>query len=248
MVVVVLFVFLSATLYFLGSNVRGIFYSTAKPVWKAEEVLLKPFSFIFNFFQTKNSLIAENIFLKDENSSLRLKVTDYENLTSENNDLKNQLGRIDNADKIISRILSKPPFSPYDTFVIDAGERDSVSVGSKVFISDSIVIGTVKSVTGSTSLVELFSSGGFKHEFILLRTGLSLTLEGQGGGNFKIEVPKDTDVVWGDTFVYPGLSSQIVGNVYFVETNDQSSFKTIYLRTPLNVFGSKYVFIEKASI
>ncbi len=217
----------------------------ARPVWSVTEVAVKPFSFIKNYFRTQGSVVEENLYLKEQLSSFQNKAIDYEILSKENDDLKNQLGRTGNTTKIVARILSKPPVSPYDTFVVDAGEIEGVLPLSKVYVSENILVGEVKSVTPHTSLVQLFSTGGSEQEVVSLRTGSSFSIFGLGGGNFKIEVPKDVDILWGDSFVYPGLSSGVIGNVYYIDTNAQSSFKVVYLRTPINVFGSKYVFIEK---
>ncbi len=242
---ILFFVFLFALSFFFQNSLKGISYTIAKPFWSIADYSLKPFPFLVNFIKTKNSLIEENLNLKDEVSRLKMKEIDYDILLKQTDDLKSQLGRINTIGKTVARILSKPPLSPYDTFVVDIGENAGLQVESKVFISDNIIIGIVKNVNSSTALVELFSSSGVEHEAVSERTGTTFKLVGLGGGNFKIEVPKDVDILWGDSFVYPNLASAVLGNVYFIDTNVQSSFKTIYIRTPVNVFGSKYVFIER---
>ena len=196
------------------------------------------------FFDFRTDLVSRNLLLQDEISSLKLKEIDYDTLFKENQDLKNVLSRNSVSSKIMARVLSKPPVSPYDTFVVDAGVSEEVSLGNKVYLSGNIIIGKISSITSKTSIVELFSSGGVKQEAILSRTGASFILNGHGGANFTLEVPKDTDIVWGDVFLYPGPQS-ILGSVYYINTNAQSSFKTIYLRIPGNVFVAKYVFVEK---
>ena len=103
----------------------------------------------------------------------------------------------------------------------------------------------ITSLTQDTGIVSLFSSSGVKQQGILSRTGSSYTLEGNGGANFKLEVPKDTDVLWGDVFLYPGTEQSVVASVYYIDTDSQSSFKTIYLRIPGNVFATRSVFIER---
>jgi len=142
-------------------------------------------------------------------------------------------------------VLSKPPRSPYDTFVIDIGSEDNVSLGDRVYISDNNIIGLIKNMTPHTSLVELFSNGNLEQEATLSRTGASFVLKGLGGGNLELEVPKDTDVIWGDVFLYPRFSPSMIGSAYYIDTNSQSSFKKIFIRVPGNVFSAKYVFVEK---
>ena len=114
-----------------------------------------------------------------------------------------------------------------------------------VYLSGNVIVGSIVSVTSHASLVELFSKNTVGQEATILRTGNSFELVGRGGANFAVEVPKDTDIALGDTALYPGLSESVIANVYAIDSNPQSSFKTVYLRIPGNVFQSKYVFVEK---
>ena len=240
----VLFVFIVFLGWALPGFLRNLGFHAARPIWFISEQIARPFSGILNFFSFKNTLIDKNIALESEVESLKLKEIDYDTLSKENIDLKNELGRKTFTSRVVARIISRPPASPYDTVVIDSGSADGVLLGSKVYLSDSMIVGTISNVTPHTSLVELFSNGSLKKETLLARTGAGFVLEGQGGGNFKLDVPKDTDILWGDNFMYPGLSTALVGTVYYIDTNSQSSFKTVYLRLPVNVFSSKYLYVE----
>jgi len=242
--VVVLFCLLSLLAFFFLDTTRDVSYRVAKPLWSLSSTIIQPFSKLKGFFIFKNSLITKNLALEEELLNLRLKEIDYNILSKEYEDLKSQMGRTGSASRVVSRVLSKPPYSPYDTFVIDAGSSLGVSLGNKVYISDNIIIGIVKNVTPHTSLVELFSSGDEKQEVTLSRTGASFVLKGLGGASLELEVPKDTDVVWGDVFLYPKFLPSIVGSAYYIDSSSQSSFKKVYIRVPGNVFSTKYVFIE----
>ncbi len=224
---------------------RNTAYTISKPIWSFRSVAGNGFSSVVSFFKFKNSLIAKNEELVQEIEALKLKEIDYDILQKENQDLKAELGRRSDSKRIIVKALSKPPVSPYDTIVIDAGSSDGILLGDRVYMGDNIIIGIVTNVTAHTSLVELFSNGNNKQEAILSRTGTTFTLVGQGGANMKLEVPKDADIIWGDTFTYPSLSGAIVGSVYYIDTNSQSSFETIYIKAPFNVFSSKYLYVGR---
>lgn len=224
---------------------RTLFYNISRPFWSISGTIVKPISIFKDFFVLKSSIISENLSLRDEIMSLRLREIDYNVISKENEDLKSELGRVSNNTTILSNVLSKPPNSLYDTFIIDVGSLHGIMLGNKVYLSNRIIIGTIASVTSYTSIVKLFSSSGEKQETTLSRTGASFEIIGKGGANFQVEVPKDTDIVFGDSFIYSGISSSIIGNVYYIDTNSQSSFKTIYLRTPGNVFSTNHVFVEK---
>ncbi len=244
MIVVAIGLLLALSAFLFPSVARRFSYGLAKPVWYVGTVVSKPFVGIKGYFTSKSTLISKNLELEDLVASLRLKEIDYEVLSKENLDLRSELNRTERPDRIISRVLSKPPRSPYDTFVIDAGSTLGVTLGSKVYLSDNIVIGTVTNVTPRTSLVKLFSSSGEKQESVLSRTGASFTLVGRGGANLTLEVPKDADVLWGDSFMYPGFDPSIIGTAYYIDTDTQSSFKTVYIRISGNVFQAKSVFVE----
>ncbi len=243
-----LFVFLIFVIFmsiFFRDFFRNTIHITMEPVFYLKNTGLDSMNYFSRFFIFKNSLIKENQELKNELDSLRLVKMDYDILLRENEEIKADLGRIFTERKIISSILSKPPQIPFDTLLLDAGSESGVSLGDKVYISDSVIIATITEVTPKTSIATLFSNGSQETEVISSRTGSNFVIKGDGGLNFKVEVPRDTDIIWGDTFLYPNLRSSVVATVYFVDSNLQSSFKTIHLKVPTNVFQLKRVFIVK---
>ncbi len=214
-----------------------------KPLWMFGEKTSGTFSFVTNFLTFKTSLIKENELLKDELGRLRLTKIDYDNLFKENEELKAMVSMKKSSMRAIANVLSKPPQSPFDTLVLGSGKDLGIEVGNKVYISDSIMIGEISDVSDETSIVKLFSAGGEKREVILSRTGQSFVITGSGGQNFNLEVPKDTDILWGDSVLFPGSSDFVVAVVYFVDSNSQSSFKTVHMRVPASVNQTKRVFI-----
>lgn len=243
--IVSIFVVLSALAFFFNSGMRSIFTTIAKPIWSMRDMATGSFGNIYDFFSLQKNLVMQNVNLKEQVDLLNLKVIDHDTILKENQDLKAMFGRNSNTERLLSRVLSKPPQSPYDTLVIDVGSGDGVKMGSKVYTSENIIIGMITSVTPHTSLVELFSTGDKKTEVVLERTGASYEIVGSGGANLSIQTPKDSDILWGDVFVYPGLTPSVIGTVYYIDTNSQSSFKKIFLRIPGNVFQSKWLFVDK---
>lgn len=240
--VVVIFIFIIYQLTF--SFFRSLSHRTSVPVWIFSDYISNSLASIGNIFESKENLIVENEVLKEEIKKLKLEQIEYGVLIKENQELKSLFGRSNLKDKIITRIVSKPPRSPYDTLIIDAGRRDGVKNDSLVYISNNIVVGKVSDVLETTSVVTLFSTGGYKQEALLERTGAVFELIGKGNANFSIELPKDTDVIWGDLLLYPSVNSSIIGNIYYIDSSSQSAFKTVFIRAPGNVFESKWLFVE----
>lgn len=239
----IFFGFLLLLSFLFPNFLRTVGHSTMKPFWFLKEKTENSFRYVTTYLEFQSSLVKENEDLKSELASLRLDKIDYEFLLKENNELKRDLEGMP-SNRVISNVLSKPPQSPFDTFVIDKGQNDGVSIGSNVYISNGIILGKVVSVTSKTSIFKMFSGGGEITEATVSRTGANFSLTGEGGSNFSLEVPSDTDIIWGDSFIHSS-SQSVLATVIFVDSNSQSSFKKIHLKTPINFLQIKRVFVEK---
>lgn len=219
----------------------------AKPLWGVREVSTRTFSGFFNFFSFKSTLRKENEILREDLFALRVRETEFNQMQTEYQDLKTLLGDTASSSvrtTTLARVLSKPPFTPYDSFVVDKGTDDGVSVDDLVYANNALVIGRISSVTSHASFVTLFSSGGEEQEFSVSRTGVSVAVTGKGGGNFEMYLPKDFDVVIGDMLVELSSDTSVVAVVYAVDESSQNSFKKVYARVPEPIFQSKWVLID----
>lgn len=240
-------VFLLVFTIFFPNFTTNALHTVFKPFWYAKNRSVVISDYFFGFLSLKSSIIKENAKLEEELVNLRMTKIDYETLLKENEELKLVFDIKNSSNKVVSNILSKPPQSPFDTFVLDSGADSGVSVGDRVYISDTIIVGKIAEVTPKTSIVRMFSNGGQESEVTSARTGNNFVIKGSGGSNFTLEVPKETDIVWGDVFLYPGSNTSVIASVYFVDSSSQSSFKTVHLRYPVNIFQSKRVFVLKNS-
>jgi cell shape-determining protein MreC len=163
-------------------------------------------------------------------------------LIQENTDLKDLLGRKSIYSKaVLASILVKPSFSPYDTLIVDIGTDAGVVVGDKVSADGNIFIGRVSEVYANSSKVILYSS---PDEKVLVLVGSNNVLKeavGIGGGNFKIELPREIDIKEGDDVVIPSISPNIFGIVEKVEYKEADSFQTVLFKSPINVLELKWV-------
>src|SRR3989338_11322062 len=92
--IIVIFIFLLLLSFrFLFPNLlRGTLSTLARPIWLMRERVIIGFSLMADFFRLKNTIVNENLALKDELTSLKLKQIDYDALFKENEDLKNRKG------------------------------------------------------------------------------------------------------------------------------------------------------------
>lgn len=173
-------------------------------------------------------------------------LADRNALAAENAQLRAELGRPDSVQKILAAVLEQPPGTPYDTLVVDAGKAEGVVLGARVS-AGALAVGTVDEVQPHSSRVVLYSAPGQTYQAVLLSAGASVpvAIEGQGGGSLVGHVPAATAVAVGDTVQFPELGGDLVGTVSAVTGSESETFKTIYLRLPVNVFELRFVYIQK---
>lgn len=172
--------------------------------------------------------------LKAELARAQAELLDRDELYKETIDLRARLGRTDApGTRVLAGILLSPPWSPYDTLVIDAGLAHGIKAGDLVYAAGQALIGHVSEVYATTARVELFSAPGASYQ-ALLRGEIPLALEGQGGGSLRAEVPAGTQVAVGDTILLPGLWGGVAARVSATDARAGESFIVVYMQLPAN--------------
>lgn len=201
---------------------------------------------------------SDNQRLRAALASTTAALADRNVLYQENIQLKAQLGRTISTNVILAGVLLRPPATPYDTLVVDAGEAEGVHSGDFVSAGGTTRIGTVGDVQTHTSRVVLFSAPGQTYD-VLLRLanpadgGVNTTqtvpvvMQGQGSGSFVGQVPAGTAVKVGDPLVFPGIASAFAGSVSHVDYDPRQSFETLYAHLPVDILALQFVEIEKDS-
>ncbi|MBX4181280.1 rod shape-determining protein MreC [Candidatus Parcubacteria bacterium] len=216
----------------------GALIQAVTPVWLSENVASKKFAGFFSYFHSQGALIAENESLKERIASLELSER------ARSGEVINVLGRQAEAEGVAATVLSAPPQSPYDTLVIDAGSSDSVGVGESVYLPEGVLLGQVSQVFGSSAKVSLFTTPDMKTTAVLERHAVPVTLDGAGGGNFRIVVPRETEVEVGDRILSADVFSHYMAVVEEVIMQPTDSFKEVLARSPVNVFSIHQVLIR----
>lgn len=236
--------------YFFPNFFTGTAMIAAKPLWSLRDGTSDSVFNFFGYFEKMGSIQRENEGLRDQLYALKIRESEFNQMKTEYEDLKALMNVSSTSTSvkrggatITARVLSKPPFTPYDIFIVDGGSDEGVLMGDLVYANDALVIGRVTKVTSHTSYVTLFSSGNQTQEFLVSRTGVSVATAGMGGGNFALYIPKDFDIVVGDTLSEPSYDVGVVATVYAIDETSQNSFKRVYARVPKAIFQSKFVII-----
>lgn len=190
-------------------------------------------------------------YVRTDGSAETIRDSYIQSLENENSNLRDSLETISSSTKrefVNYPVITTPPFSPYDTLVIDTG-RSSVKplIGAFVQTLDGYIIGKVEQTEGNTAIVKLFSSSGFKNQVRIGKgsTTVSAVAEGMGGGNFYVKLPQNTKVVVGDPVKWVAKKHIFLGAVEYIELDKGSAFNDIYFKLPVNISQLLYVSIEK---
>ena len=185
-----------------------------------------------------------------------------QSLQTENDYRRSLLGKTPvNSDMILAGVIERPPRTPFDSLVLDIGSDQEILEGDMVFSDGQYAIGTISSVSDHTSTVTLFSSSGQKIDALInspvegskdnststkVTDSLNpVTVEGRGGGNFYIKLPKNIKVKAGDPVVWPSTETIILGSVEIVDSGEGDAYSQVYFKSPINMNSLRYVQIKK---
>lgn len=191
-------------------------------------------------FRTDAELLSENTNLQAELLKLTALNADREVLYNENQSLKFELGRKDNASTtkssnkgILAIVKSKPGETPFDTFILDAGLDQGVIVEDRVYYGN-LVIGKIVETGSDFSKAELFSSPGNEFGGTLSGAKIKIDTKGLGGGFFESLVPQGVEVKVGDALILPSIKSKVFGVVSVIEDKQAEGFKRLLFTLPVN--------------
>jgi cell shape-determining protein MreC len=199
----------------------------------------------------RNTLDAsENARLRAALASTTALVADRDALYLENLQLKARLGRDADIDAILAGVIMRPPSTPYDTLMVDAGYAEGVAQGDLASAGGTTLIGRVSDVYKHSSRIVLFSAPGEGYDTLVQLSSqggatVPLHMEGQGSGSLMGQLPANTQVAEGDSILFPGIASGFAGRVSKVTLTQGESFKTVYARLPVDPLMLQYVDVEK---
>lgn len=196
------------------------------------------------FFASRSALQGENERLKEEVAELTLRVAFLQSLERENEELRAAANIAEDFTGVAARVISSYRASPYGTFLIDAGSTQEVSQGQLVLAGDgerSFLVGRVSEVSASSALVTQIFAPGATIEALVGDS--PLTIEGQGGGNGRAEVPRALEIAEGDTVTIPSLRGLPIGIVGKVEESATGASQMVYVGFPINISSLHVVYV-----
>ncbi|MEY2664488.1 MAG: hypothetical protein RIT04_296 [Candidatus Parcubacteria bacterium] len=195
-------------------------------------------------FSTRTGLMKENDMLSQRLEALISAEAQISELTQENTELKELLGRTVVKNPILATIIRNSQGTPYDTMIVDVGTEQGITVGSLVYALGSVPIGKVIEVHDTFSKVSLFSYAGQKFDVILGKKNITATATARGGSTFEITLPRDTEIVEGDPVSIPSIIPGVFGTVASIILSPSQAFSTIVFTMPVNIRELRWVEIE----
>lgn len=215
--------------------------SFGAPLLEARATAADGAVFAGGLFGGKGALVAENMALKKEIATLRVKAELYDHARDAYDELRLLAsGRVPREEKI-ARVLASPGVTPYDILILDIGTKAGVVKGNLVLSEAGVALGVVDTVSDTSAHASLFSSPE-TNVHAVLPGGFSGVLEGTGGGSFVMRVPKDIVVEAGDLITRTG-TNDVLARVASVSTKDTDAFQTVRAVVPDNVFELSYVVV-----
>jgi cell shape-determining protein MreC len=222
--------------------VRDLLFTAGSPLWSLKNNVNSFISENINLLNSKKDLIKENDSLNNQIKSNEKNLALYDLIKKENDDLKNILNRKKiGQDFLLSSVLVKPFLSPYDTLIIDVGSSSGVMINDKVLADGNTFIGYISEVYDNNSKVVLYSSPGEKVNVLIGNNNVEKEAVGLGGGNFKVEMPRESDIKVGDNITIPSISTNVFGVVEKIEFKESDSFQSVLFKNPTNISELKWV-------
>jgi len=193
------------------------------------------------FWNIEKKILTEKVYV-----SIELQNTTIAELQKENSDLKSIMGRTSSSSSpmVLAYIIKKPPFTAYDSYIIDIGKDSNIKIGDRVYAAGNILLGEILEINGNFAKVKLYSSYGEKFDVLIGKNDIQATAVGKGGGAFEVVLPKESKVRINDTVTVPDLDVSVFGIVRGITIDPVRSFSTILFSQPVNIYEQKWVQIK----
>jgi cell shape-determining protein MreC len=168
-------------------------------------------------------------------------------LTSENTELRALQGA-SSSPRIIAGVIARPPYTPYDTIIIDQGSEDGIVLHAPVYQGGGNAIGYIREVFDKTALAVLFSSPGVESTVFVFGPNLFTTAYGEGGGIIRLSIPQGVWVEKGNVVILPSLDTGVIGSIQELVSNPTEPEQRAYISPEISLQSTRLVSVGKTSV
>ncbi len=227
--------------------VGGITASVTAPFYTVRHYILTSGATVPVFIRDRMELLSQIRELEQQVSSHQGVDATLAYIMEENNELRLLL-QASTSPRILAGVIGRPPFTPYDTVIIDRGTNDGIVEDTAVYHGGGTAIGYVKKVFSGYSLVTLFSSPGVESTVYVFGPNLFTTAYGEGGGVIRISIPQGIAIAKGDVVVLPSLDTGVLGIVDEVQSVSTEPEQHAYVTLNVPIQSMRLVSVGTRSI
>lgn len=233
--------------FFFGKKLKNTFHLVFSPIEKTFYTSSENASSFFSSFLNSKKIERENEELRKNNFFLLTEIKKLQDLKEKIEVLEKALSlqEKEDFDFIISDIISKRQ----DSFVINKGEKDGVSVGMAVVTEQGVLVGKITEALDSFSFLDLISKKG--NTFDIKIEGVLGIATGEGDGRLSFQwVPQEEEIKEFNKVYTVDLGGKfpkglLVGEIQNVENNVAEAFQTGTILPYFTEIPLKTLFIIK---
>ncbi len=210
-----------------------------------------PFYFARHYIETSSAtipvFIRSRLELENQIHDLQQKIesgqgteTTLGYVMEENRELRALLSA-SSSPRIVAGVIAQPPFSPYDTFILDKGSLDGIVVSAPVYYGSGQIIGYVREVNDRHSYVRLFSSPGVEASAYVFGPNIFTRTYGEGGGVIHMSIPQGITIELGDIVVMPSLDTGVLGKITEIQSIPTEPEQHAYITFDIPLRGIRLV-------
>lgn len=213
------------------------------PMTALRTIVLQPFTALQTLFSNNDALIRERDALQQRVTTLELAELQASIDAAVETALRTERSYAISGVQL--PVLMRPPFSPYDTLVLDARALSDIAIGDAVY-TYGVLIGRVSEIGNQIATVSLYTS---PKTTTVARIGtLDVSVVGQGGGRYVATVPKDVAVSVGDAVSVPEMYYALLGVVSSVDVQESGAFQDIHIALPVSVHTITAVTVVREAV
>ncbi len=211
------------------------FLTITTPLFYVSSYVNKNMSYIFESLAQKQELVKQNNTFRQHNQAL---LNENRALLTRIDSLTELLGTTTPSIRgVVANVIARPPESPYDMLIIDAGTKVGSTVGDVVVANGGIPIGTISEVSPYVARVILFSSPNATTTAWVGASHYPIILKGTGSGTFTAQIIRQTKVMVDDMVFVPGIPQHAIGRIVRIDTAPAAVIETLRIKPFVNIFS-----------
>lgn len=223
-----------------------------RPATTAINTIIRPIHTVASTLTGLPALVKENASYSAENTELKQRLVEIEQLRIENELLKNQLNFQAKSEYNLQpcTVLSLDPQNTSDAIVLNCGEDTGIKAGLGV-VSNGYLVAKIVHVGKYNSTAVLLTSNQSAVDAKASRNDTEGVVKGSFGSGLVLDlVSQSADIVSGDLIVTAGIDRDIpknllIGQVDQVLSGENDLFKRLTLISPVKSHRLDYVFVVK---